>query len=297
MQKNRLFKMLYYLLEKRQTTAKDLSDKFEVSIRTIYRDIDVLSMAGIPIYAQQGRNGGICLKESFVMDRALFSDQEKEEILSNLKSISLLGNTYDEETIHKLSALFNIATDDWFEVDLSRWGNYQYDNQLFQLLKRAVITHQVVNIQYVNSLGEYKQRNIHPLKLLYKSKQWYIKSFDADKEAFRTFKLSRILDCKLLETSFVSRIYQESEETTFQNDEIILKFPQSLGYRIYDEFSKENITLNEKQEFIVHVKMPIDDWFVGYLLSFKDEVDIIKPTYLKDLLTKEAKKIYEKNKT
>ena len=89
MQESRLFKILYYLLEKGRTTAPELAKRFEVSVRTIYRDMDALSEAGIPVYAESGRNGGICLLDSFVLDKTVLSDNEKQEILASLQSLSV----------------------------------------------------------------------------------------------------------------------------------------------------------------------------------------------------------------
>lgn len=92
MQESRLFKVVYHLLDKGRATASELAEKFEVSVRTIYRDIDALSGAGIPIYAEAGRNGGIYLMNDFVMDKAVLTEEEKREILTALHSINSTSN-------------------------------------------------------------------------------------------------------------------------------------------------------------------------------------------------------------
>lgn len=92
MQESRLFKIVYYLLEKGQATAPQLAERFEVSVRTIYRDIDVLSEAGIPVYTESGRNGGIYLMSQFVLDKAILSEEEKQEILSAMQSMHAIQN-------------------------------------------------------------------------------------------------------------------------------------------------------------------------------------------------------------
>lgn len=171
MQESRLFKIVYHLLYKGQATALELATKFEVSVRTIYRDIDVLSGAGIPIYTETGRNGGIYLKDNFVLDKVVLSEQEKQEILMGLQSLSIVGSVHEKDILPKLSALFNIHTENWFEVDFSRWGSNSYDNEKFELLKTAIINHKVIQIIYINSYGVENQRKIKPLKLFYKSKE------------------------------------------------------------------------------------------------------------------------------
>lgn len=115
MQESRLFKIVYHLLDKGQAAAPELAEKFEVSVRTIYRDIDALSGAGVPVYAEAGRNGGIHLMHDFVLDRAVLSEEEKQEILTALQSISFMNKIGSNETLQKLSAIFNMSSENWLE--------------------------------------------------------------------------------------------------------------------------------------------------------------------------------------
>ena len=131
MQESRLFKIVYYLLDKGQATAPELAKKLEVSVRTIYRDIDSLSAAGIPIYTEAGRTGGIRLMNDFVLNKAILSEKEKQEILTALQSINATLNTSNSQTLQKLSALFHQDSENWLEVDFSRWGNKDSDNDKF----------------------------------------------------------------------------------------------------------------------------------------------------------------------
>ena len=177
MQESRLFKIVYHLLDKGQATAPELAEKFEVSVRTIYRDIDALSGAGVPIYAEAGRNGGIHLMNDFVLDKAVLSEEEKQEILTALQSINFRNNIENNQTLQKLSAIFHIHSENWLEVDFSRWGNEETDNQKFELLKSAVIHQKCVKITYANSCGTISERIIQPLKMSYKSMAWYLKAY------------------------------------------------------------------------------------------------------------------------
>ena len=117
MQMNRLFKIVYYLLERGKSTAPELADKFEVSIRTIYRDLDAISAAGIPIYATKGKGGGIFIMQDFVLDKSLLSEAEKEQILMALQGISATENNQSEELLIKLGGLFQSKVTNWIEVD------------------------------------------------------------------------------------------------------------------------------------------------------------------------------------
>lgn len=297
MSESRLFKILYYLLDRKRATAPELAAEFEVSPRTIYRDIEALSSVGIPIYTEPGRNGGIYLLQNFILDRVILSENEKQEVLTAIQSISATGYTGGKEMLTKLSALFNINTRNWLEVDFSRWGNSTYDNLKFEILKTAVIQCKEVKIVYENTNSERSKRIIQPLKIFYKSKEWYLKAFCTEKQDFRLFKLNRILESELLENTFVPRPYPElkgSLQQTYQK--VVLLFSKEMAYRVYDEFGTTEIEYQKNGDLMVCVEMPVDTWLIGYLLSFGAEVEIIEPKYLKSVLAAQAQAIYKKNK-
>ena len=298
MQESRLFKIVYYLLDKGQATASELAEKFEVSVRTIYRDIDALSGAGIPVYAEAGRNGGIHLMNGFVLDKVVLSEEEKQEILAALQSINPVNNIGINQTLQKLSAIFNISTENWLEVDFSRWGNKGTGNKKFELLKSAVIHQKCVKITYANSYGIINERIVQPLKMLYKSMSWYLKAYCTGKQDYRIFKLARIIDLEVLTESFCKSSFPELDETLSHTyNTIVLRFPKNMSYRIYDEFDKTQVSKERNGDLTVSVEMPEDEWLIGYLLSFGTQVDIIEPAYLKAIVAEQAQKIYEKYKS
>ena len=298
MQESRLFKIVYHLLDKGQATAPELAEKFEVSVRTIYRDIDALSGAGVPIYAEAGRNGGIHLMNDFVLDKTVLSEEEKQEILTALQSINSMNNIGNNQTLQKLSAIFNMSSENWLEVDFSRWGNNGTDNEKFELLKSAVIHQKCVKITYANSYGTISERIIKPLKMSYKSMSWYLKAYCTEKQDYRIFKLTRIIDFEVLTEIFCKSPFPELDDTLEQcYNTIVLRFPKNMSYRVYDEFDKTMVSKKENGDLIVSAQMPEDEWLIGYLLSFGTQVDIIEPAYLKDIVAEQAQKIYEKYKT
>ena len=289
--------MVYYLLDKGKATAPELAEKFEVSTRTIYRDIDALSGAGIPIYAEAGRNGGIYLMNGFVLDKVVLSEEEKQEILTALQSINTTQNISNSQTLQKLSAIFNLNSEDWLEVDFSRWGDKEYDNEKFELLKSAVIHCRNIKIHYAGSYGTTSERIIQPLKLVYKSKAWYLKAFCTEKQDFRIFKLNRILELEVLNESFQHRGFPEQANISdAECNKIVLRFPEEMAYRVYDEFDKTQVQQQGDGSMVVSVSLPKDAWLTGFLLSFGTQVDIISPAYLKEVIAEQAKLIYEKNK-
>jgi predicted DNA-binding transcriptional regulator YafY len=296
MSDSRLFHILYYLLNKERATAPELAEKFEVSQRTIYRDIEALSGAGIPVYAEPGRNGGISLLQDFVLDRALLSRQEKQETLAALQSISATGSALAMDTLAKLSALFHIEDAGWLEVDFSRWGKKSADSSKFEQLKTAVIQHREINIVYENTNSQTSVRTVQPLKLSYRSKEWYLKAFCLEKQDFRMFKLNRILHLDVLDQTFVPKLYPEAEPDYGQTcPKIALLFSKEIAYRIYDEFDETQIARQDNGDFLVSARLPVDQWLIGYLLSFGAQVEVKEPAYLREILAAQAREIYQKH--
>jgi len=298
MQESRLFKIVYHLLDKGQATAPELAKKFEVSVRTIYRDIDALSEAGIPVYTEAGRNGGIHLMNDFVMDKAVLSEEEKQEILTALQSINAAQNISGSQTLQKLSAMFHLNSENWLEVDFSRWGNKETDNEKFELLKSAIIHCKSVKIHYAGSDEDIGDRIIQPCKLVYKAKAWYLKAFCTKKQDWRLFKLNRILNLEMLNENFPHKSFPDLINVSEKEyNRITLRFPKEMTYRVYDEFDETQVQQQKNGDLIVSAKMPEDAWLIGFLLSFGTQVDILSPAYLKEIVANQAKLIYEKNKT
>lgn len=288
--------MLYYLLDRGHATAAELAEEFEVSQRTVYRDVEALSGAGIPVYAEPGRKGGICLLRGFTLDRAAFSQEERQEVLAAVQGIAATGRQ-GKDLLAKLSGLFQGDTENWLEVDFSRWGNGGSDNGKFEALKGAVIQHREVEIVYESSYGERSRRTVEPLKLCYKDSAWYLKAFCLERQDFRVFRLSRIVGLFPTGKAFVPRAYPDQEGTPPPAcQQVSLLFSKEAAYRAYDGFDGAQVERRENGDILVRALMPVDAWLIGYLLSLGTMVEVVEPRALKGILAEEAKKVYEKNK-
>ena len=144
MQISRLFEIVYLLLERRSVTARELAERFEVSPRTIYRDVDALAQAGIPVYADRGQGGGIRLMEQFVLNKSLLSVKERRELLASVQGMQAVREEEVQPLLEKLSSLFGAEREDWIEVDFSPWTSSGELGKYFQLLKEAILNRQVV---------------------------------------------------------------------------------------------------------------------------------------------------------
>ena len=227
MKNNRLFKILYYVLEKGKVTANELAEKYEVSIRTIYRDIDVLSSSGIPIYATQGKGGGIEIADDFVLKKSFLSENEQEQILIALKGLELTNKEYDNELLTKLTALFKTKNTNWIEVDFTNWQRSKSYDELFKDIKSAIINKNIVHFIYFSSNKKETSRKVKPIRLLFKGWDWYMYAFCLSRNDFRYFKLSRIKEFEILPNTFeddfdniVLKKEMEYEETVFVKEKL-----------------------------------------------------------------------------
>ena len=176
MQINRLFEILYILLDQKTVTSRALAERFEVSQRTIYRDIETLSSAGIPVYMSKGKGGGISLLPDFVLNKAVITDEEKEDILSSLKAVNAVHPSKTDTALKKLSSLFGESNTDWIEVDFSSWANAQNETETFNTMKPAIIGKRVVSFSYASAKGQRTSREVEPLKLCFNQRlrRWQI---------------------------------------------------------------------------------------------------------------------------
>ncbi len=146
---NRLFEIVYILMQKKKTTAKELADRFEVSTRTIYRDIETLSGANIPIYTSKGKDGGIGLLDEYVLNKTILSEEEQNQILFALQGMKKIKGQDEKDILEKLSILFNKKINDWIKIDFSNWCNIQEER--FDIIKSAILNKQLVQFTYYKS--------------------------------------------------------------------------------------------------------------------------------------------------
>ncbi len=308
MQINRLFEIVYILLEKKKISARELSEHFEVSQRTIYRDIDTLSAAGIPIYANRGKGGGISLLENFVLNKSVLTKQEQSDILSALQGIGATGYENSASTLTKLSSLFQAENPDWIEVDFSYWNSNEEDRMKFTSLKEAILNRRVIQFNYYNSYGQESERTVEPLKLLFRGQAWYLSGFCRSKLENRFFKITRMDQLSVSSETFAARPFQPEKENSTPGKgpkpqasgqgsygrewvEVTFKVDSELAYRIFDEFPRSAVTKQEDGSYLVNARMQPNGWLYGYLLSYEDHLEVLEPAELRESLINKIKNL------
>lgn len=279
MQINRLFEIIYLLLQKDTITAKELANKFEVSTRTIYRDVETLSSAGIPIYMIKGKGGGISLLSDFVLDKTVLTNEEKENILSSLRAVGEVNLSEQNLALQKFSSLFGESYVDWIEVDFSSWYNCGDETIIFQTLKKAICKRKTVSFQYSNVKGEQSTRIVEPLKLCFKGGAWYLYGYCKTKLDYRFFKLRRMKNLEItndmVEHKAPKRIL--TSDNYFKEEYLHLKLHLSseMAYRVYEEF--EHYEKQPNGSFIVEIDYPQNKWLLYYILTFGSHCEVLEP--------------------
>ena len=284
------------LLEKPQMKAKALADFFEVSERTIYRDIDKLTMAGIPIYTNQGRNGGISILPDYVLDKSVLTIDEKKKIMESLNALNEVSVSKNSESISKLRSFFGGQYQDWIEIDFSSWESTLEDKVLFEKIKNAILEHFYIEIIYSGSRERFVKRRIKPVKLCFKNQSWYLYAYCCLREDYRFFKLKRMSQINVSNEHFepenvekvlskVSREYCEQLKSVL----VTLEISQEMAFRAYEEL--RNIQVTDNGKLLCHVEVTDINWFISYVLSYGSYIRILEPVEIKEKVMQEIKKM------
>ena len=274
-------------MQKKKITAKELAERFEVSTRTIYRDIESLSRANIPIYSTKGKEGGIGLLEEYVLNKTVLSEEEQNQILFALQGMKKIAGE-DKDILEKISTIFNKKINEWIKIDFSNWGK----EEKFDLIKTGILNKKQIEFTYYNSNGDKTKRIVEPLQIWFKDKSWYLISYCQLKKDYRIFKVARMKEIKILGKHFERELPREKKEEKYKLKNIILELEidKEMAYRVYDEFEDNEITKKKDGNFKVKVEYPETDWIYGYILSFGEKIKVISPNKIKNRIKDQLEK-------
>lgn len=301
MQNGRLFRLVHLLLGEEQWTVTQLAQTLEVSERTIRRDVDALSAAGIPIYTTQGRTGGVHLMPEFVLDRALLSRRQQDEILCGLQTLHAAGVPEGKALLAELSGLFGRDSSvQWLHTDFSAWGEREENQSRFVMIQRAILENHLLVIAYHAAESGYSEREIEPVRLCFRGTAWYVQAFCRLRQEFRTFKLSRMEEIRVTEETFLPYHalpplpdYMEAVPSMVH---AMIRFSPKAAYRVLDEFSHEQITSAPDGYLMVRTEWPTGSWGGYYLLSYGALAEVLEPPELREWVKAESQKIAEQYK-
>ena len=298
---DRLIGILSVLLRQERVTAPYLAEKFEVSRRTINRDIDALCRGGIPIVTASGKNGGIYIADGYKIDRTLLTKNEMQAVLAGLRSLdSVSGSGVYSRLMEKLSFSSSSVVEggENILIDLSSW----YKDTLapkIELIKKSMELGRMIEFSYYSPNGE-SIRAIEPYYLIFKWTGWYVWGFCLMREDYRLFKLNRMDKLKTGE-SFKKREHglpDLSNERIFHGElKAKVLFEPHCKWRLIEDFGIDSFEELESGKLLFTMGFNDTENLLSWLMTFGDSAVLLEPenavSELKKRL-KNAAELYEK---
>lgn len=300
MQAERLLKIIFLLMNGTCRTAGELAQNCSVSVRTIQRDIDALSLAGIPVFSNRGYGGGVGLLKEFTLDKTYLTEQEKADILHGLHALEGAGYPDGRGSLQKLAALFHSKVDErWLRVDFSSWHDSGFGREKFNRLKEAILKKKVVTFTYYSSENRISERRAEPLCMLFRERAWYLWIFDRSRQEECAVRASRMRNLEVTDDTFDRIMRSDPMETpdyakSYELQRVVLRIAGNHAFRIFDEFPELDIHPQSDGTFIIDQPMPVNEWLTGYLLSFADGLEVIEPSSLRFTLREKISLLAEK---
>lgn len=296
---DRLIGILSILLQRDKVTAAELAEKFEVSRRTIVRDIEDLGKAGIPVAASQGRGGGISVMEGFKLDRTLLSEEDMKAILTGLQGLdSVSESSRYRRLMDKLDAekaVGAVGAGNSIIVDLSSWDKNAVSPKL-ETIKQAAESNKKISFMYY-SPERTERREIEPYRLVFQWASWYVWGFCTKRNDYRMFKLTRMTDLAVGE-EFSPRdipVYTcDKLRHTRGEIAVRVRFDSSVKWRLVDEFGAEYLTEDKDGSITLDFTWSDVPSFYSYIAGFRDAAEIISPEEYREEFSELLEKMLKK---
>lgn len=293
---DRLIGILSILLQKDTVTAPYLAEHFEVSRRTINRDIEALCQAGIPIVTRQGAGGGISIMDNYKMDRTLLTNTEMQDILAGLRSLdSVNGTSRYGQLMEKLSVGSSdfMAGNQSVLIDLSAW----YKDSLapkIELIRSAIDRQLELTFYYYSPSGE-NQRTIEPYYLIFRWSSWYVWGWCQTRKDYRLFKLNRIDQLTLSGHTFQKRAVPlpdlRNERIFHGGIHVNALFEPCCKWRLVEEFGTACFKEQPDGRLLFQADYTNKENLLTWLLSFRDQVVLLEPEAIREELLRSLRGI------
>ncbi|WP_127530837.1 helix-turn-helix transcriptional regulator [Paenibacillus kobensis] len=309
MRLERLLAITMLLLNRRRISAKELSERFEVSLRTIYRDVDSINQAGIPVISYAGATGGYELMDRYGIDRQHISLDELQSIIIALNGVQgIMDEHHVAGLLDKVGALLTTSEQgdvermsNAFMIDLNPWHSAEDEQDRLHQIRVAARDRRVVAFVYTDNYSQMSERHVELHSIVLKGYVWYAYGYCRLREDFRTFRLSRIRDIQVTDETFEPREDRPQqpdllrrhpgERSRYPLIEMKLRFAPTARARVLDFCSSDQIETETNGYMRVTASMPDDPWLIGFLLSLGANVEILSPVRLSERVQAEAAKI------
>ena len=297
---DRLIGIITIFQQNKKVTAPYLAKKFEVSRRTINRDIEDICRAGIPIVTMQGKDGGISIMDGFNLDTTVFTTEELQAIFIGLKSIDSVSHTpYAERLACKITGKDSIIPlADKILIDLSSYYKDSLASKI-ELLRKAMNQKRLVGFHYYYNKGE-ADKLIEPYLIVFRWSSWYVFGICTEQQDFRMYKLNRLWNLHITEMEFIPQKIPE-QSTDFDshipdNYVITAIFDSSEKYRLIEEYGIGCYIETEDERLLFRRGFTNIDVMISWVFGFGDKVEVIEPTEIREQIKKIAQNIIDKYK-
>ncbi|MWC29211.1 helix-turn-helix transcriptional regulator [Paenibacillus sp. MMS18-CY102] len=299
MKLERLMAITILLLNRKRVQAQELASQLEVSLRTIYRDLDSLGQAGIPIVSYTGMEGGYEIMDSFRLDRQLLSFDELSTLstaLRGLDSTKAYARSNMDLLLSKVGAMVAQAEQgrtgegDRIQIDFTPWKNSEEDQSRYNLLRQAVDGRMLIRFNYTSRTGDEQAREVEPMTLVLKNYAWYLHGYCRLRNDYRIFKLTRIRELALLNETFTRRPDSLAElndrwtapETSgaVEGFPVTLQFKASVAVSVMDRFDEKEIERLPDGQLIVRTSFLSEHWLIRNVLHYMADVIVLEPAYI-----------------
>lgn len=288
---DRLLSMILIISKKGRVTGKELAEHFEVSLRTVYRDIDKLCEAGLPIASEGGKGGGFYMMEYFSPESIALKKDEMLTLKALMDNLGFLfgRNGQFNDILAKFEAAEpkNKAVKDMLTINMSHFSMEKELKEYLHLISRAIDDCLSLELEYINRRHEYEKREVLPYYIDFSSGEWYLVGFCKVRNAFRRFKLVRIRGIKQgkgfikqeLSIQDINRIIREDYGK--KSIRVLIKFSERIGAHLKEYFPEDIIKSQEDGSFLVEDRFPHEDGLIRFLLGFGNECEVLEPEYLR----------------
>ncbi|MPM15858.1 hypothetical protein SDC9_62232 [bioreactor metagenome] len=303
MKVDRLVSIIMILLEKERIGAQELADLFEVSPRTIYRDIDTINMAGIPVRSTSGVGGGFEIMQKYKIDKNVFSTSDLSAILMGLSGLSNVMR--GDELVNALAKVKSFIPADRAKdielkanqicIDLSPWMGNRNIQPYLEMIKTALQGSKLLSFEYVAHHGNKSTRTVEPYQLVLKSSHWYLQGYCHKRNDFRLFRLSRISNLQMHEEGFTLRDYEKpqldfDDILAMMQTRIKIRIHKSVMDRVLDYCAYEDFSPDGEDHYIVDFPFIENEYYYDILLSFGDKCECLEPPHIR---TEMKRKIHD----
>lgn len=294
MKVDRLVSIIMILLDKKRIGAQELADMFEVSPRTIYRDIDAINMAGIPVRGASGVGGGFEIMQEYKVDKKVFSTADLSALLMGLTSLSNMIR--GEELVHALAKVKSFIPADRAKdielkvnqicIDLSPWTGNSSIQPYFEMIKEALQENRLLTFEYIAHHGNKGARTVEPYQLVLKNSHWYLHGYCHKRNDYRLFRLSRMSNLQMQEETFTARDYQKpildfAEFLETMQTKIKIRIHKSIMDRVLDYCTYEDFFTDDDEYYLVNFPFIENEYHYDILLSFGNKCECLEPAHIR----------------